>query len=75
MSKDDRDYTNGEIVVHWRPALCVHCQNCWNGLPAVFDPDDRPWVCISAALSERIRAQVAKCPSGALTVSEASQCQ
>ena len=67
---NDRDYDNGEIIVHWRPALCVHCEECSHGLPDVFDPQRRPWVKLSYATSEAIKDQVAKCPSGALSVSE-----
>ena len=67
---DDRDYTNGEITVLWRPDKCVHCKACINGLPAVFDMDKRPWVNMAGATSDEIRKQVAECPDGALSVVE-----
>jgi len=73
MSKDDRDYSNGEIIVHWRPELCVHCQACIQGLPQVFDLAKRPWVSMDGATTDEIKAQVGACPSGALTCSEVSE--
>lgn len=63
-----KKYSNGEVTVVWKPALCIHSTNCFAGLPAVFDPRRRPWVDIQAASSDTIVAQVRKCPSGALSV-------
>ena len=63
----ERRYRNDEIAVVWRPALCTHCEACWRGLPAVFDPKARPWVKIEAAPTQSIIDQVEQCPSGALT--------
>lgn len=68
MPKETHEYTNGEVTVVWRPALCIHCGNCARGLPSVFKPRERPWVDASAATSEEIVAQVAQCPSGALSM-------
>jgi uncharacterized Fe-S cluster protein YjdI len=73
MGINDRDYDNGEIVVHWRPELCTHCEECFRGLPSVFDPNRRPWVKLSMETSERIIEQVQKCPSGALSYSESGK--
>ena len=61
-----REYATDEIVVEWRPELCVHSGNCARGLPLVFDPKRRPWVDARAATAGEIEAQVARCPSGAL---------
>jgi uncharacterized Fe-S cluster protein YjdI len=61
-------YSNGEITVVWKPAVCIHSTICFAGLPAVFDPRRRPWVDIQAASSDAIVKQVRKCPSGALSV-------
>jgi uncharacterized Fe-S cluster protein YjdI len=66
----ERTYTNGEINVLWKSPLCTHCEACWQGLPEVFSPDARPWVNMQGATTEKIREQVAQCPSGALTVVE-----
>src|SRR5262249_48946757 len=64
----EKRYSNGELTVVWRPALCIHSRKCWTGLPAVFDPEKRPWVTITGATTEAIAAQVRQCPSGALTI-------
>jgi uncharacterized Fe-S cluster protein YjdI len=64
-----KEYTNGEVTVVWKPGLCIHSTICWKeatGLPFVFDPRKRPWVTIDGAPTEKIVAQVEKCPSGAL---------
>ena len=63
-----RHYSNGEITVVWKPALCVHSGICFRGLPRVFDPRRRPWIETSHASTERIVAQVKDCPSGALSI-------
>jgi uncharacterized Fe-S cluster protein YjdI len=63
-----RRYTLGMLIVEWRAPLCIHCGNCKAGLPAVFDPDRRPWVDLSKATPEEIREQVDLCPSGALKI-------
>jgi uncharacterized Fe-S cluster protein YjdI len=62
-----RAYSNGEITVLWRRALCTHAGLCFRVLPQVFNPRLRPWVNVAAADTERIAAQVARCPSGALS--------
>ena len=71
MSENNRDYDNGEIIVHWRPdAPCIHCRYCHEQLPLVFDPSRKPWVMLSYDTSERIKEVVEQCPSKALTWSE-----
>lgn len=62
-----KKYTNGDVTVVWKPALCIHSKKCWTGLPEVFDPRVKPWVKIDGAASDAIMAQVDKCPSGALS--------
>jgi uncharacterized Fe-S cluster protein YjdI len=39
-------------------------------LPQVFDTKKRPWIDPDAAPADEVRAQVARCPSGALQVQE-----
>jgi uncharacterized Fe-S cluster protein YjdI len=65
-----KQYSNGEITVIWKPGLCQHSTNCWKGLINVFDPRKKPWINIDGDTSERIIEQVKKCPSGALTYLE-----
>lgn len=71
MSEPTRTYTNGEISVEWRPELCTKCESCWRGLPAVFNPEKRPWVTMAGATTEQITAQVNECPTGALSIGKA----
>ena len=66
MSKEHR-YTNGEVTIVWKPELCIHSRNCWKGLGAVFQPGQKPWITPEGADTAAIVAQVAKCPSGALS--------
>ena len=65
-----KKYSNNEVTVVWKPALCIHSTVCWKketGLPEVFNPKERPWIKPEAADSARIIEQVKKCPSGALS--------
>ncbi|WP_118974211.1 (4Fe-4S)-binding protein [Taibaiella koreensis] len=65
-----KHYSNGTLTVVWQPGRCVHSTVCWKqatGLPEVFNPKEKPWIKIEGADSDRIAAQVAKCPSGALS--------
>jgi len=66
MSKE-KEYTNGEISVVWKAEACIHSGNCVRGLPNVFKPNARPWINLDATSTEDLRAQVNKCPSGALS--------
>ena len=60
-------YSNGEVTVVWRPALCRHGGACARGLPLVFNPRRRPWIELQHADTEAIVKQVERCPSGALS--------
>lgn len=68
MSDDIKEYSNGEVTVVWKPGLCTHSANCARGLREVFNPKARPWINMQGASTEQIREQVAKCPSGALSL-------
>lgn len=70
MASKDRDYSNGEITVHWRPEKCIHAAKCVVTLPEVFNLKSRPWVDVTGASTEKIIATVNLCPSGALTYSK-----
>lgn len=67
MSKEIFKYTNGELTIVWKPALCIHSGNCARGLPAVFKPGEKPWINAEGASTQEIIDQVKKCPSGALS--------
>lgn len=66
MKSKDRQYTNGEITVFWKPALCDHSTICFRKLPKVFNPIERPWVNINAESTDKIIEIVDLCPTGAL---------
>ena len=63
----EKKYSNGEVTVVWKPSLCTHSAYCAKGLPAVFQPREKPWVKIDGASTDAIIDQVKKCPSGALS--------
>ena len=67
MKDITKKYTNGEVTVVWKPGICMHSMNCFNGLNNVFDPNKRPWVNANGATTEKIIEQIKKCPSGALS--------
>lgn len=61
-----REYRNEQIVVYWEPKLCIHAGFCFRGLPAVFKPNDRPWVTLDGADADEVAQVVMACPTGAL---------
>ncbi|MBG0859357.1 MAG: (4Fe-4S)-binding protein [Bacteroidales bacterium] len=63
----NREYTNGEITVYWKPVACVHASYCYRELIEVFDPSSRPWVDMKGAPTARIIEVVNMCPTEALT--------
>jgi uncharacterized Fe-S cluster protein YjdI len=67
---EEKEYTNGEITVVWKPDVCEHSGNCVRGLPAVFRPGELPWIRVEASSSEDIRSTIDTCPSGALSYKE-----
>jgi uncharacterized Fe-S cluster protein YjdI len=70
MTDISKEYSNGEVTIVWKPALCIHSRVCWSeatGLSEVFHPATRPWITIGDVPSQRVIDQVKKCPSGALS--------
>ena len=61
-------YSNGEVTVVWQPELCIHSGRCFHGLPEVFKPKEKPWITPERSTTEKIIAQVKRCPSGALSI-------
>lgn len=62
-----KKYSNGELTVVWKPNLCVHAGECVKALPQVYNPKEKPWVKPENATTEELKAQINKCPSGALS--------
>lgn len=68
MSKNvTKEYTNGELTVVWKPALCIHSGICVKTLPKVYKPDEKPWINPDNASTSDLKDQIRKCPSGALS--------
>lgn len=63
-------YSNGEIIILWKPDLCIHAGICVKTLPQVYDPKVRPWVKPENATTDELRKQIARCPSGALSIKQ-----
>lgn len=56
------------LEIGYDSAKCSHAGECVRGLPLVFDVNRTPWIDPNNADADAVRAQVAKCPSGALSV-------
>ncbi len=62
-----KHYIKEDVTVVWTPELCQHSAICFHGLAEVFDPRRSPWIDMDGAELEKIKAQVRRCPSGALS--------
>ena len=62
-----KTYTNGEITIVWEPGKCTHSGMCVKSLPQVYNPQAKPWIKIENATTEQLKAQLGRCPSGALS--------
>ena len=61
------EYQSGDVTVIWKPALCMHSEKCWRGLPEVFKPGEKPWIQPEDTDEKSLMQQVDQCPSGALS--------
>ena len=62
-----KEYSNGELTIIWKPEKCTHAAECVKALPQVYNPMERPWIKIENATTEQLKNQINKCPSGALS--------
>lgn len=62
-----KTYESEKLVIEWQPSVCIHSEKCWRGLPDVFRRNEKPWVNVEGADDERIKEQLDRCPSGALS--------
>ena len=62
-----KKYSNGELTVVWKPKKCIHAGECVKALPQVYNPKEKPWIKAENATTEELKAQINKCPSGALS--------
>ncbi|WP_420575279.1 (4Fe-4S)-binding protein [Ekhidna sp.] len=67
MAEKIKEYESEELTVIWKPEKCIHSEVCYKGLPDVFDPKARPWVNVAGESDQRIKEQIDRCPSGALS--------
>lgn len=61
------EYKKEDITIVWKPSVCIHAGECIKALPKVYNPRERPWLKIENATNQEFKAQIAKCPSGALS--------
>jgi len=62
-----KEYSTEGLTVIWKPKKCIHAEICVKTLPEVYDPHGKPWITPNNASVEALKAQIDKCPSGALT--------
>jgi uncharacterized Fe-S cluster protein YjdI len=67
MKDITKKYTNGEVTIVWKPAMCIHSAICFNGLGDVFHPQELPWITPEKSTTDKIINQIKKCPSSALS--------
>jgi uncharacterized Fe-S cluster protein YjdI len=67
MKDITKKYTNGEVTIVWKPSECIHSAICFKGLGEVFHPQELPWITPEKSTTDKIIAQIKKCPSGALS--------
>ena len=68
MIVEQKEYSNGVVTIVWKPKLCQHSGVCVRTLPKVYNTKVRPWIKPENATSQELIDQVAKCPSGALSI-------
>ena len=73
MEDITKRYSNDDITIVWKPAVCIHSTLCWKGqkgLLSVFNPSKHPWITPEGGTTAEIIERVNQCPSGALSYYE-----
>lgn len=60
-------YGKDGFDIIWKPAKCIHAEICVKTLPGVYKPGDKPWIQPESATVSDLKAQIDRCPSGALS--------
>ncbi len=63
----NKEYLGDNIIVLFNRCVCSHSAECLDGLPAVFNLKQRPWIDANGASVKEIIETIEKCPSGALS--------
>jgi uncharacterized Fe-S cluster protein YjdI len=63
-----KTYQKEDVDIVWDAEKCTHAGFCARQLSEVFKPRERPWIQPKNANKQEIIDQVAKCPSGALSI-------
>lgn len=66
MANKVHTYEGEDIVVTYSLRRCIHAKECVHGLPAVFDPNRRPWIESDQAPADELAEVILRCPTGAL---------
>jgi len=67
---ETHEYSNEDVTILWKPKLCIHAGICVKTLSKVYNPKERPWIHAENATKQELMDQVAKCPSGALSIKQ-----
>jgi len=68
-----KTYTNGNLIIVWKPKKCIHATECVKRLPGVYNPNEKPWIKPENASVEALKEQIQACPSGALSYKMANE--
>ena len=66
MEQEVHEYDGEDITVSYDVKRCIHARECVRGLPAVFDPDEHPWIDPDEADADDLAEVITLCPTGAL---------
>ena len=71
MSADQKvfEFKGDKVDVSWDGRLCIHVGECTRAEGELFQSGRQPWCTPDAKAIDEIAAVVARCPTGALTIS------